>query len=245
MSNGPCASAFPSPLSTASSEQPIQNEPQQPTAFTGGSVVFYPERVELCGVDICSGPRTETRRILLELLAKQRKNGDFIAYSGQDLEDEGRRLGADRTAAPWIRDLRQHIERCLLTHANIECKGDEVILSGGPGYRFAPSLTVHQAGVPEITDIKDTAGETDVPNVRYPDVRDVPDDAALPRRAWILQRLASGDRLQAPAVARHFKCSVKTAQRDLTALKEEGKIEFVGPPRTGFYLLRDRRDSLG
>jgi hypothetical protein len=118
-----------------------------------------------------------------------------------------------------------------------------VILSGGPGYRFAPSLTVHQAGAPEITDIKDTAGETDVPNVHYPDVLDVPnvpDDAAISRRAWILQRLASGDRLQAPAVARHFKCSVKTTQRDLTALKEEGKIEFVGPPRTGYYCLRQR-----
>jgi hypothetical protein len=134
----------------------------------------------------------------------------------------------------------------LRNRANIQCGRRDVILSGGPGYRFTEKLGVHQAGQQDITDITDTAAETGVPNVRDPDVRDVPnvpDDAATPRRAWILQRLADGRQLQAPAVARHFKCSVKTAQRDLTALKEEGKIEFVGAPRTGYYRLRSVGES--
>ena len=38
-------------------------------------------------------------------------------------------------------------------------------------------------------------------------------------------------------VVKQFKCVVKTAQRDLTALKDEGIIEFVGAPRTGYYRL--------
>jgi DeoR/GlpR family transcriptional regulator of sugar metabolism len=38
-------------------------------------------------------------------------------------------------------------------------------------------------------------------------------------------------------LAEQFKCSVKTAQRDLTALKDEGKIEYVGASRTGYYRL--------
>ena len=38
-------------------------------------------------------------------------------------------------------------------------------------------------------------------------------------------------------VAEHFSCSLTTAQRDLKALKDEGKIEFVGSTRTGHYRL--------
>ena len=35
----------------------------------------------------------------------------------------------------------------------------------------------------------------------------------------------------------------KPTQRDLAALKEEGKIEFVGAPRTGDYRLRKPVES--
>jgi len=75
------------------------------------------------------------------------------------------------------------------------------------------------------------------PNVREQDVPNVPDDAASPRQAWILQRLAAGDQLKAPAVAKQFDCSRKTALRDLQALKDEGQIEYVGAARTGNYRL--------
>ena len=56
---------------------------------------------------------------------------------------------------------------------------------------------------------------------------DESDDAAGRRRTWILERLDEKHELQAPAVAKQFECSVKTA------LKGEGKIEFVGAARTG------------
>jgi hypothetical protein len=39
-------------------------------------------------------------------------------------------------------------------------------------------------------------------------------------------------------VAVQFTRSIKTAQRDLTDLKREGIIEFVGDPNTGYYRLR-------
>ena len=57
------------------------------------------------------------------------------------------------------------------------------------------------------------------------------------------ERLAAGHQLKAPAVAEQFDCSIKTAQRDLTALRDEGKIEFVGAPRTGYYRLRRSREE--
>jgi hypothetical protein len=107
------------------------------------------------------------------------------------------------------------------------------------GYRFAESVSVHHANKPENTDITDIDGSKGVPNVPDDDVRDafdVPDDAVT-RRDWILQQLANGVELKAPAVVEQFKCSVKTAQRSLTALKDEGKIEYVGAPRTGYYRL--------
>jgi len=53
----------------------------------------------------------------------------------------------------------------------------------------------------------------------------------------ILLELAPGVRLKAPAVAKHLDCSPKTAQRDLTALKDEGRIEYVGAARTGYRSL--------
>ena len=66
----------------------------------------------------------------------------------------------------------------------------------------------------------DTGDVPNVPNDHVGDGRDVPDDAATARRAWILERLDEGQQLQAPAVVKQFKCSVKTAQRDLQALND-------------------------
>ena len=95
----------------------------------------------------------------------------------------------------------------------------------------------------QITDMEEDGDvrnvrDGDVRNVPNRDILDVPSDAAGAHRGWILQRLTAGHQLQAPDVAAQFKCSVKTAQRDLQALKEERKIEFVGTPRSGYYRLR-------
>lgn len=79
------------------------------------------------------------------------------------------------------------------------------------------------------TVITDTAEPADVR-----DVFDVPDDEAARRRGWIIEQLVVGIRLTAPMVAAHFKRTTKkTAQGDLDALQDEGKIEFFGDPRTG------------
>jgi len=90
-----------------------------------------------------------------------------------------------------------------------------------------------------IGDIRDTDGGSDVPNVRN---EDESGDVAGERRDWILQRLEESHELQAPAVAKHFNCSVKTVHRDLRVLKDDGIIEFVGAPRTGYYRLKDPSD---
>jgi hypothetical protein len=217
-----------------------QKERPAPQTFSGGEVVFRKDRVELCGADICSGPRSRSRRIVLELFGKRQKDGSFVAYSGEDLEIEAKRNGAKGSAGRWIQDLRDDIMESLRRHANIVSGHKDVILSGDRGYRFAESLSVQVVGQPEITDITDITDTGDAGNVPDHDVRDVFDvrDAeAERRREWILQQLAAGTRLKAPDVVKQFKCVVKTAQRDLKALKDDDRIEFIGSPKTGYYVL--------
>jgi predicted ArsR family transcriptional regulator len=64
------------------------------------------------------------------------------------------------------------------------------------------------------------------------------DDTVNSRRAWIMAELAAGRELRAPVIASGLDCSLKTARRELDALKARGLIEFVGSCRTGFYRLR-------
>jgi hypothetical protein len=161
-----------------------------------------------------------------------------VAHSGDEIAKIVGLQQGQNSAAGLIRDLRDRISGALQREADIQCGRYDVILSRGRGYRFADCVTVHDGEQPNAKQSTDIDVECDVRNVRNDDVRNVPDDVAEARRAWIVQRLEEGHQLQAPAVVKQFGCSVKTAQRDLAALKEEGKIEFVGATRTGCYRLR-------
>lgn len=210
-----------------------------PTAskrFGGGTIVFHVDRVELCGVAICSGPRSSSKRIVLELLSQKRADGAFAAFTGEELENHLKNRGRQGTASGLIRDLRQVITSSMRNQAGIVCGPQDVILSGGPGYRFTERLSVQYADQSAITDIDASENVRNVPNDDVRDGFDVRDDSAA-RRDWILLQLANGVELKGPDVAKHFKCSAKTVQRDLTALKDEGKIEYVGTPRSGYYQL--------
>ena len=66
----------PSPPSPAPSAEELQ-------PFAEGEMVFFSDRVELCGLEINSETRSEPRRIILELLAKKTPKGKFVLYSGE------------------------------------------------------------------------------------------------------------------------------------------------------------------
>ena len=245
LNESPVKDAKPDELPISNESANTSNSIELPTAFRGGEVVFHPDRVLFCGVVICSGPRSQTRRVVLELLGQTRTDGSFSAYSGEDLESRAKQKGAKGTASRWIQDLRDDIREALLKQANIESGHKDVILSGGIGYRFAKCVSVQFVTPAPITDITDTDDGTNVPDVLDDDVRDVPDDEADRRRLWILNQLTCGVRLKAPHVAREFRRSRKTAQRDLDSLRDTGKIEFHGDARTGFYRLRKPPPSNG
>ena len=219
-------------------------ELKEPTLFSGGMMVFYPNLVELCGVAICYGKRSQTRRTILDLLSKKQSNDSFAFYSGEELAEQAGLAGGENSASGAIRDLRDDVIRLLREKKNIDCGREDVVLSGGPGYRFADCITVQDGDRPEISGITDMDDTSDVRNVRNQDVPNVrndddSDDAAGKRRAWILLQLEKEHKLQSPAVVKQFKCSLKTAQRDLQSLNAEDQVEFVGAPRTGYYRLKD------
>ena len=213
----------------------------QPNRFSGGEIAFLPDRIELCGICICSGPRSRTRRLVLDLLRKKGDSGAFVAYSGDELAQQLELNSLQGSPSGIIRDLRDDIIEALRSHANLAYGRGDVILSRGPGYRFSDCITVQDGGTGDIGDTMDTAGSRDVPNSPTPDVlnvRDVPNPEAKGRRLWVLEQLHQGIRVKAPDIVKQFKCSKKTAHRDLLALKNQGKIEFVGAARTGAYRVR-------
>lgn len=80
----------------------------------------------------------------------------------------------------------------------------------------------------------DVTGAGDVP-VNVP-VNDPIND----RQRWLLNQFGQGHHLKASDVAAHFSVSEKTAKRDIAALKAYNLIEFVGPPKTGFYRIKEQ-----
>jgi hypothetical protein len=235
--------------------------PAGPKQFTG-PMIFFEDRVELCGVVICSGRRSKYARAALDALCEMR-NGTFVAYTGNELAKKiGLHSGAQGIFG-LIRDIRDKISVKMLGKANIRCDKFDVILSGCPGYMFSPKLTVQLAGQktedgvqahyvenddpddPKNHDPNDTKpGDPDDPKTcddPDPGVTDDPDSENMItlRRAWILTELAAGRDVRADGVVRKFGCSKITAKRDFRTLKSKGRIDFDGSRRSGKYRLTE------
>jgi DeoR/GlpR family transcriptional regulator of sugar metabolism len=52
-----------------------------------------------------------------------------------------------------------------------------------------------------------------------------------------LELLGDGGKLRSTCIATHLGCSLKTVKRELETLRLAGKIEFIGPNKTGTYQL--------
>lgn len=255
------ANAIPQAASEESASEPGRDTPKvpvRPTPFTGGVMNFFKDRVQLCEVDICSGRRSENSRLVLDAL-QEKRNGIFVAYDGDELAAKTK-LNSAKGIPGLIRDLRKRIRDALMAKANILCGESDVILSGGPGYRFSAKLSVqftsedcgspvqgHTAANRGLNDPNQNPemGEDDRndPNVHDPDDPEAGDPDVLNssragRRAWILDQLETGNRLLARDIIRQFKCSPATAKRDLQTLKDDELIDFDGAPSTGTYRLK-------
>ncbi len=64
------------------------------------------------------------------------------------------------------------------------------------------------------------------------------------RQLWFMLRLQEGAVATAEALADCWRVSVRTAERDITDLRQRGLITFSGSKRTGRYLLANERDLI-
>ncbi len=61
-----------------------------------------------------------------------------------------------------------------------------------------------------------------------------------PRQKWFLNNLRRGFKTTARSIELQFNVSLKTAQRDISALKKKGIIAFRGSQKTGCYELLNK-----
>jgi hypothetical protein len=105
-------------------------------------MVFFPDRVELCGTTVVEGP-VRMRSILEELRAR-RSNGKFVAFSGAKLAQRLGIVAGQNAIAEAVKDFRDDVIDALKTRG-IACGRKGVILSGGCGYRLAEWIQVRDA----------------------------------------------------------------------------------------------------
>lgn len=116
--------------------------PSAPVRFQGGEMVFYRDRVELCGVPVVEG-QTRMRQIL-DLLRERRPSGKHVAYSGMILAERLHVMNGENAIAEAIKSFRDAVEE-LMSNRQIICGRKDVIVSGGPGYRLASWIVVQDA----------------------------------------------------------------------------------------------------
>lgn len=200
--------------------------------FAGGELVFYADRVELCDVPIVTNARVRQMRKILDALKHRNSAGRFTACSGPELVAQTKCRGGQNGVAGCIRDFRKYVAETLRECLGLSCGPQDVIRSGGPGYRLNEWLTVRTA-------VSDDA-QASVGNETPADVpADDGEEPARRRRQWILAELRKGRRLRTPAIAAELRCSEKTVKRELDALRAEDRIKFVGPSKSGYYRVRE------
>ncbi|MBC8419574.1 MAG: DeoR family transcriptional regulator [Desulfobacterales bacterium] len=58
------------------------------------------------------------------------------------------------------------------------------------------------------------------------------------RQQWFLNQVGAEKEVRAADLAIRWNVAEKTAKRDISKLKRQGIIEFVGPPKTGGHRFK-------
>jgi DNA-binding response OmpR family regulator len=204
--------------------------PEKP--FKGGHLVYYPDRVELCGVTVLSNGKSCQMRIILEALQQRLGDCRYKAFSGNALASFVKRRGGQGSIAGSVRDFRRNVAEALGRELGLKVEQQDVIQSGSSGYRLHPWIVVK--------DLRNTGtgipGDERSAASRAPAHTDA-SDPANQRRHLLLAEIEKGERLRAPALAARVHCSTSTIKRELEALRNAGEIAFVGPSKTGYYVI--------
>ena len=199
-------------------------KPEKP--FSGGELVFYEDRIELCGVTVVTGKSCQMWGILDRL--KQRLDEKrYKAFPGSALAGSGQ-----NSVAGSIRDFRRNVSEQLGRELGLKVEAHDVIETSKAGYRLNAQIAVK--------DLRNTGSRLRVDSRaigNHDPVNAGSEDPAIVRQNQIMALIHSGERLRVPGFAEKLGCSYTTAKREIDALKADGRIEFVGPSKTGHYTL--------
>lgn len=193
--------------------------------FRGGELVFYPDRVELCGITVVSNSKSTQMGAILDTL-KQRLNEDrYRAFPGSALAGKG----GQGSVAGSIRDFRRNVADLLGRELDVLVKPQDVIETSSAGYRLKNWIVVK--------DVRNAV--RDQPGRRH--VESGTEDVESERQERIIALIRAGERLRVPGFAERLHCSYSTAKRAVDVLKASGVIVFVGAAKTGYYdLVEDK-----
>jgi CheY-like chemotaxis protein len=249
---------LPNPPAAAPTPRPVPSP--EPALFKGGEMVFYADRVEICGVKIVGDTGFGQSRMILDLLKQRHDTTRYIYMSGETLAKKIGAPGGIGTVTGCIRTIRRNAAERLKEQLNLIVGIDDVIANDGVhGYCLREWITVRDAtcesaATGSVSSVSRGARRDTVPDGgRDTDDPDAgaggPDgdtgapygaadtDPVFARREQILAVLKEGSDMRAPAIAARTKCSVPTVKRYLAALRKEGVLAFVGSARTGHYRL--------
>ena len=98
-----------------------------PRPFVRGEMVFYPDRVELCGVKIVSDAGVGHSKKMLAILSEKRPDGRFVRMSGEKLAAQvDRYIGID-TITGCAKSIRTSIRKRLLRDLDLICGQHDVL----------------------------------------------------------------------------------------------------------------------
>lgn len=216
-----------------------------PRPFVGGEIQLLKKRLVVCGVEV---PITQLMHRILTVLSEKNAAGKYAAFSGDELaEHDGVRCSRGQNGvSDTIHQLRKRITAAVLEEANMAVGDLDIIRSKGLGYRISESVSVVFGArratlvTSELENVTNdvTVGGVGVTNHvtdRTENVTNVTD--LNDRQAWAMSLIRKGQEVRVSMLVTQFKCSTRTAKRDLADLKELGLVRFVGSPRTGHYVL--------
>lgn len=111
-------------------ERDAHLKPNRP--FQGGELVFYADRVELCGVTILSSSKSCQMWSILELLTERINEERYRAFPGSALAGQG----GQGSVAGSIRDFRRNVAELLGRELDLLVKPQDVIETSSSGYRL-------------------------------------------------------------------------------------------------------------
>lgn len=203
-------------------------------------MVFFPTRVELCGVTICDGGGLV--RAILDALRKKDSRGRFVALSGEELADLISSEGGPTAVAGAIRNFRNRVKRVMLVEANvaIDASADLIVNDRQHGYRLSDKIAVAERC--SLATAKQNGAEQNgvadavvaLPTLDRVGSSETADNA---RGGWILTELKKTGSIRRSQIVQRTGWSDSTVRRSLAQLRDEGKVVFEGSTRSGYWRL--------